>query len=286
MNILIFGGDLRQIAAAKYFRDAGHDVKIFAVERSTLEKYGAGDMFSDIAVPADITVFPLPTSSDGETINCPLSNETFDFYETFRSLKAGSRVFVGMSNSFEKNFFSELKLNVTDYFESDEIQIENAVPTAEGAIELFLRNEPITLMDSRVVVIGYGRIGAALSKRLRLLGADVTVSARSEKDLALAHTDGVRGIHLQKFLKEPGRPDCIFNTVPARIFDRSFAEKICDALFIDLASKPFGVTEDAVAAMGEKYIRGSSLPGKTAPVTAGRIIARSILKHLESEDKT
>lgn len=286
MNILIFGGDLRQIAAAKYFRDAGHDVKIFAVRRNTLEKYGAGDMFIGKAVPADITVFPLPVSSDGENINCPLSDETFDFYETFRSLKAGSRVFVGMANSFEKNFFRELKLNVTDYFESDEIQIENAVPTAEGAIELFFKNEPITLMDAHVVVIGYGKIGAALARRLRLLGANVWVSARSEKDLALAHTDGMTGVPLQRFLKEPSRPDCIFNTVPARIFDGNFAKKTADTLFIDLASKPFGVTEDAVAVMGEKYIRGSSLPGKTAPVTAGRIIARSILKHLESEDKT
>ena len=285
MNILIFGGDLRQIAAAKYFRDAGHSVQVFAIKKSILEKYDAGDMFCEKPALADVTVFPLPTSADGESINCPLSDETYDYFDTFRTLGAGARVFVGMASDFEKKFFCELKLNVTDYFESDEIQTENAVPTAEGAIELFFKNQPITLMDSNAVVIGYGRIGAALAKRLRLLGANVAVSARSEKDLALAHTDGATGIPLQRFIKEPGHPDCIFNTVPARIFDKDFALRTAGTLFIDLASKPFGVTEDAVAAMGEKYIRGSSLPGKTAPVTAGRIIAKSILKHLESEDK-
>ncbi len=286
MNILIFGGDLRQISAAKYFRSAGFDVKIFAVNKDILEKYGASDMYSSVPTPSDITVFPLPTSSDGENINCPLCDTSFDFYDTFRALSPASRVFVGMADSFQKKFFGEIKLNVTDYFESDELQIENAVPTAEGAIELFLKHEPITLMDSSVAVIGYGRVASALAKRLRLLGASVTVSARSEKDLALSHTDAMKAVSLKKFIKEPGHPDCIFNTVPAKLFDSAFAARIKDTLFIDLASKPFGVTEDAISEMGDKYIRASSLPGKTAPVSAGRIIAKAIIKHLEREGKT
>ncbi len=286
MNILIFGGDLRQISAAKLFKSKGYKVTVFAIARSVLEKYGVGDLYTDSFVPADINVFPLPVCKDGINVNCPLAERGYGFTETFRLFTPENKIYVGMASTFQKKFFEELKLNITDYYGFEELQIKNAVPTAEGAIELFLTSMPITIMESEVTVIGYGRIGRVLATRLKNLGADVTVCARSEKDLATARVDGMKSRCLSSFLKTPHRSDCIFNTVPFPLFNGDTANKTDTSLFIDLASAPYGCDENALKCFGEKYIKAASLPGKTAPVTAGIIIAGTILRHLESEVKT
>ena len=41
-----------------------------------------------------------------------------------------------------------------------------------------------TLHGSKILVLGYGRIGKSLSRMLKGIGADVSVEARKEEDLA------------------------------------------------------------------------------------------------------
>ena len=50
-----------------------------------------------------------------------------------------------------------------------------------------------------------------------------------------------------------------------------------DALIIDLASKPGGVDFDAGKKLGINVIWALSLPGKTAPDSAGEIIADTVM---------
>ena len=57
-----------------------------------------------------------------------------------------------------------------------------------------------------------------------------------------------------------------------------------DALILDLASKPGGVDWDAAQALGRRVVWALSLPGKTAPFTAGEIIAKTILHMLETDE--
>ena len=59
-----------------------------------------------------------------------------------------------------------------------ELQELNAIATAEGAVALAMREQNTTLFDTRCVVLGYGRCGSALCRRLAALGAHVTAAAR------------------------------------------------------------------------------------------------------------
>lgn len=283
MNILIFGGDLRQISVGKYLKNKGHKVSIFAIDENILKEHGAKEMFADSFIPAHINIFPLPLSKDGLNINCPLSGKDYGFTETFSRFTPNNKVYLGMPNTFQKKYFYELKLNVTDYYEFEEIQIKNAVATAEGAIELYLNYMPITIMNSKTVIFGYGRIGRTLALRMKALGSAVTVCARSKRDIATAHTDGMSCLSIDEYFMSFPFSNCIFNTVPYRLFNESSANKTKTALFVDLASAPFGCDDGAVNIFGDKYVRAASLPGKTAPETAGTIIAESILNELEGK---
>ena len=78
--------------------------------------------------------------------------------------------------------------------------------------------------------------------------------------------------------------DVVFNTVPSLVFDKRLLEKTPDdTLIIDLASRPGGVDMNTAKAMGKHVIWALSLPGKVAPVSAGKIIFSTVMKILGEE---
>jgi dipicolinate synthase subunit A len=175
---------------------------------------------------------------------------------------------------------------VADYFAREELAVKNAVPTAEGAIQIAMEELPTTLQDTRVLVIGFGRLGKMLAQRLRGLGAQVTVSARSYADLAWIEALGFqaeRTDELEGWLCNYG---LIINTVPALVLGEAALEDVSpDCLLLDLASRPGGIDREAAAALGLKVIWALSLPGKVAPATSGRII-RDTVYHILQEVET
>ena len=90
--------------------------------------------------------------------------------------------------------------------------------------------------------------------------------------------DGMSAIELcrqEKF-------DLIINTVPAKVLEESILKQVRkDTLIIDLASKPGGVDFETAKELGLNTIWALSLPGKVAPVTAGRIIYETIENMIE-----
>ena len=117
----------------------------------------------------------------------------------------------------------------------------DAVPTAEGAIQIALEELPITLQGARVLVIGYGRLGRTLAPRLAGMGARVSVSARRWADLAWIEAEGYGVEHTEQLKGWLCGYDLVVNTVPARVLDEEALRDLKPGcLVIDLASKPGG----------------------------------------------
>ena len=129
-----------------------------------------------------------------------------------------------------------------------------------------------TLLGSRVLILGFGRIARALAPRLRALGAEVTVYARSEAQRALAECLGCRA--LESLPDKPEGYSILFNTVPAPLLPGA-AE---GALNIELASVPGGFRDNA----GVVIARG--LPGKAAPLSAAEALLGPILAIIREEE--
>ena len=112
----------------------------------------------------------------------------------------------------------------------------------------------------------------------------MTVSARRYGDLAWASVWGYACLHTGRLSGHLEGFDLIFNTVPAPLFDASLLRQLReDCFLLDLASAPGGVDFAAAQELGVKVIWALALPGKAAPVTAGRIV-RDAIYHILTEE--
>ena len=145
---------------------------------------------------------------------------------------------------------------------------------------------PYTIHGARCLILGYGRVAKALAKTLSAVGAIVTVAARKPQDLAWIDVGGQIPLPFS-VLTDGDTPldyEIVFNTVPEQIVGANLLSRLPeDVLLLDLASAPGGIDHDWAKAHGYHVIWALSLPGKTAPVTAGRIISDSIRYMLKEE---
>lgn len=293
IKIGLLGGDLRQVALARRLAALGFETAVWGLGVCSSE-FGSAVRcvdFSDAVRNSAAVILPLPASADGVRLNCPLAGDKSELRLTKIMELAGSKTIVlaGKADKMLKDLASEHGVKLVDYFDSEELQIKNAVPTAEGAVEIAMRELPITVMGSRCAVLGYGRVAKAVAGTLTALGADVTVAARKKSDLAWAEIDRCHPVNIQKFLHgarhlDDEKFDVIFNTVPAVVLDEDSLKNISlDTLIIDLAASPGGVDVRAAKETGHKVIWALSLPGKTSPFTAGNIICDTVIDILEKE---
>lgn len=208
---------------------------------------------------ADVLILPVPLSTDGVHIrDCDLE------IEELRDFKG--KVLGGLVP--DKYDFIE------DYFKNDEVEIANAVPTAEGAVEIALRETKTTLMNTTVLITGFGRISKILSKILKGFDCKIKIAARNKSQLAYIKALGFEPADIYNM---PTDCDVLINTVPAPVINKSYIEKLKkDVVIIDLASKPGGCDFNECEKRGIKAIHALSLPSKCAPVTAGEILYNSI----------
>lgn len=272
-TIYVIGGDLRQITVAG----------LLAKEGFTVRSAGLSDevFTASVLKDADIIILPIPVSSDNVYVNAPLSKTRIPLTAVLDNVPPGCIVFGARITSEIERELKKRNLAFFDYYTREELIIKNAVPTAEGAIEIALSEMPVTLFGSNVLIIGYGRVGKALAERMSALGAYVSVSARKYSDFAWINERGLNAVHTNELANIADRYDLIVNTVPAMVLTHNVLEKVRpDALIIDLASKPGGVDFNSAKLLGRNVIWALSLPGKSAPVTSGKIIKETIMNIL------
>ncbi|MBE7036079.1 MAG: dipicolinate synthase subunit DpsA [Ruminococcaceae bacterium] len=279
-SFTVVGGDTRSIEAANRLYSLGFRVKVFAFRESVLFSNGitVAKSLREAINDSDYILLPLPYTTNGETLNTPLFNQTLLLSDVFTHLDSSQTVFAGKTDEELQKKLQAKGILYYDYATRDEFAVLNAVPTAEGAIEIALRKTPYTLNDSECLILGYGRIAKMLLRILQGFDARITVAARRKSDLAWISSFGARALPINDIKRYIHQFKIVFNTVPHLILTKDillFAEQ--KPLIIDLASRPGGVDFDAAKEMNIETVHALSLPGKVAPTTAGHIICDTIL---------
>lgn len=278
-TIGVLGGDMRQKMLYKALVSEGYSCLLFGFE-------GYNTRLDKILSQSDIIALPLPVSEDGINLFAPFLAQKAPLFDIFRQLSADKLVLGGRVSDQVKTLASRFDINICDYFLREEMTVKNIVPTVEGALAIAINETDFTIHKSSCLVLGYGRLGRVLSEKLSCLGANVTVMARSQKDLAWCSVCGyslVKPSGLREVLKEQ---NIIFNTVPALILNSELLQYVGrGTLIIDLASAPGGVDYARAKKLQIKAVKALSLPGKTAPKSAAEIIKDTILNIAREEKR-
>lgn len=263
MSFWVAGGDMRQAKLAQLLAEDGHTVHLYALDADLPPTPGLIQAETPEHIGrADCVVLPLPACQGDEMLTSPLSRVPQPLAPILDRLSPTQFICGGMLDEALRDMAAARGLTIHDYFAREELAVANAVPTAEGALQLAMEHLPITIHGARVLVIGFGRVGRLTAQRFAALGAKVRVAARKYEQLAWAQAMGLGCEHLGQLAGWLCGYDLVINTVPARVLGQTELEDLRpDCLVLDLASRPGGVDLAAAGELGLTVIWALSLPG-------------------------
>lgn len=278
----IIGGDKRFLFTANSFLDDGFNIKLFGFSKLNADDYDICNSIKEIK-NCDVLVFPVPPVKDG-MVNAPFAKNPIAFNKELAESLMGKKVFLPMKEKVISLCRDFENINCKDYFKREDFTLLNAYITAEGALQVLLNSFEGSVLDSKILICGFGRIGKCLAKILKDLNAQVYVSARKAEDFAKITINGYKPVHTES-IKEVKGFDVVFNTVPSLIFTKEVLQNTHkNTLFIDLASLPGGIDKSAAREYDIDVIHALALPGITAPKKAGEIIKDTIVKMLKEDN--
>ena len=135
------------------------------------------------AIPNDVEVViaPIPFSSNGVNINAPFSENEISIRELMHYLNA--KILIAGSITPEiYDMANDEYIEIIDIMKREELAVLNTISTAEGTIEIAIANTNKILHGSNVLILGFGRIGKVLARKMAGLSSKVTCAARKDED--------------------------------------------------------------------------------------------------------
>jgi dipicolinate synthase subunit A len=279
----VIGGDLRNVKLAGILRDEGNEVFLYGFDKANFDTgFTECNSLEEAIDDSNIVIGPVPCSNDDETLNTPNHSKKIYIRDVFRTMNKNQIFIAGRISEKIHQLSNVYNIYSVDILEREEMAVLNAIPTAEGAIQIAMEEMPITLHDSKVLVLGFGRVGKTLARNLKGIGAKVYVEARKFSDIAWIKSYGYMPVYINEIGDYIGNMDIVFNTIPHPMLDSNLLEKLkSDCLVIDLASKPGGVDFERAKNIGIRVIWALSLPGKVAPITAAKFIKEAVYNVVE-----
>lgn len=286
ITVAVIGGDARYLVLIEELLAAGVRVKVtgLPVEKGMNGLVDAADLKECLA-GANAVVLPILGVDEQGCLKCVLSEQALVLTEAMMApLPKKTLVFTGLAGKYLKHLAARLDLRLIELMNLDEVAILNSIPSAEGVVQMAMEMLPVTIHGSAAVVIGFGRTGKTLARLLSAMGARTAVVARKNADLARITEMNLTPVSYEAMAGYLGAADVIFNTVPAPVLSAKVLTSVSPGtVIIDLATAPGGTDFQAAERLGIEAVLAPSLPGRVAPKTAGRILAKAIISFLAEE---
>ena len=282
----IIGGDLRTIKLAKMLANEGNKIYTYGLEKAEELKDNSNIIFTEKisrAIPKDVegVIWPIPFTSNGININAPFGEKEISIREMIHYLE-GKILIAGSISPEIYDMANDEYIEIIDIMKREELAVLNTISTAEGAIEIAISNTNKIIHGSEVLILGFGRIGKVLARKMAGLSAKVTCAARKDEDLAWIRAYGHKETNINALGENLSQYDIILNTVPHLVLNKERLQYVKkDVLLIDLASNPGGIDKKEAKELNLKLVWALALPGKVAPVTTAEFIKDTIYNILK-----
>ncbi|WP_085524756.1 dipicolinic acid synthetase subunit A [Tuberibacillus sp. Marseille-P3662] len=287
MNILILGGDARQLEVIKKLNELDAHLLLVGFDQLDHHFNGAAKIdMEDIEVSAlDAIILPVSGVGDDGKVETTFSDkEVVLEADWLTQTPDHCQIFTGITTTYLKQCSEEADRGVVPLFKRDDVAIYNSVPTVEGTLLMVIQNTDITIHAANVVILGLGRTGMSLARTLHALGANVKVGTKFKADIARITEMGLKPFYIKDLSTHVGDVDICLNTIPAKVLTGQVISHMpVNTLIVDIASKPGGTDFRYAEKRGIKTLHPLGLPGMVAPKTAGKIIANVVSEILEEQ---
>lgn len=163
-----------------------------------------------------------------------------------------------------------------DILQDREVAKKNAIATAEGTIAELSKLMPVNIEKSHIIIMGFGNCARPIAEKLYCMGAKISVVARSEKALSMAHYFGYMDYPMDACIPFD-EADAVINTIPAFVITSKEIDQLKeDAVVLDIASAPGGCDGRYCAEKGIAHKLALGLPGIYAPKTSAEILLEAM----------
>lgn len=192
------------------------------------------------------------------------------------SLPRGITVYTGNVCEQILKIFKEKYITVKSFLDDEKFALKNAELTAEGVLGIIIENTPKSLFETKILILGGGRISKALAVLLNKLGVYCAVTSFTKSEYYNAFYYSSKQYFGKEYIKEVGLYDVIVNTRPVFFVGKEVVDKIKEnTLFIETASAECLNKKDVKNFI---YFPAPALPQRFCPFSAGRIIAEKVLE--------
>ena len=270
MRIDLIGGDDRMLRLASLCERNGHAVRTLGLKD--------GDDQACAATRGDVAVFPYPFAVRLGKVPCRtgLVLTAEDALE-----RVGENTLLISGDGLETYLAKKTGHGWKHLlFSGDEPLLRsNAELSAEGALARAMQEPDFAIWQQRALVIGYGRLGRALARKLTALGAWVTVAARREESRLRARSDGMRSCAMEEMLDIAPSIRLVFNTVPSPVMNEALLRSFpSDARLWELASAPYGYDQQMALDCGLHSEILPSIPSRYAPSATADALYDALLR--------
>ena len=273
MNILILGGDERFISLEKILNENNFKTKTSFLN-SNDENFKKINNF-------DIIFLPIPFSKNN-FLNAPFYSEKINTESIFSNLKNFKGKIIGGFDKNSENTLKEMNLNFINILKDEKFTLINAIITAEGSIEKLIHESEKSLFESKVCIIGYGRVSKALSRRIEPLCEELIIYNNPSINYVYTKIDNIKSRTLDNFKNEAKNFNIIVNTIPHLIITKEILNSLNKkTLILDLSSLPGGVDFKYANIKNIKTIHYLGIPAKVSRESSSKAIFNFFKENLK-----
>lgn len=293
-NICLIGGDRRNLELAKLLlKDNDNYVRLYANEKmyyeiieskklENEEKYTNLEECTNLEkaiANSNIVVTGIPISKDKEYLTGEYTNLKISLEEFFLNLKNNFLI----SGMVPEKFNEMLKKNnnkFLDILKDERYVITNAKITVEGIIKYLIENTENTIFNSKILVLGYGRIGKILCNVLKNFTENIYCMPNSKEEEELLNANAINTISKENLNNNLTKFEIIVNTIPKLVLDKKEIELLNKEVFVlDIASKPGGINREIAQKNNIKFSWKLGIPAEISPIACAEKIKNIIYEN-------
>jgi len=202
--------------------------------------------------------------------------------ETAKKLNDGITIVCGNISSEILDIFNKKQITYFNLMKDENFVLKNAILTAEGMLCDLILNTKTSILESKILVLGGGRVAKSVAVLFNKLGLNFDISMRNELKLVDSQLFCTNIVSWKNYKNKLKQYDVVINTIPANLFNQEDVEKFKDnCIVFELASSK--CLQD-VKFEKFSYVLCPALPSKYTPESAGKLIYKYLINHIKGEN--